>query len=197
MTHTTKAITEFVFAETPLAPAADVILVPGARRQYQMHKAAELYHQGYAPLIVPSGGSNPHLPPHETEWQHLYQTGVDRGVPAGAILCEDRATNTFENARFSREVLDECGIEVRRAILVCKAFHARRALLTYATEFPPDVEFMVCPTLDHRQICRDTWHTNTRHTEIVMGEVAKIGAYFGRHIPTLCARTGATTCTSN
>lgn len=180
MAYPFDCITDFIFVETPLEPA-DVILVPGGSIPQLMERAAELYHQGLAPYILPSGGKNSKL--DTTEWEFLRSIGLKLGVPENAILKEDRASNTFENARFSWLELQSRGIEVKKAILVCKSFHARRALLTYQVEFPRDVEFFVNPVPDRNGTTRDNWFVSERRIELVMTEVTKIGQYFQKHIP--------------
>ena len=44
------------------------------------------------------------------------------------------------------------GLEIDRAILVCKAFHARHAHMTYRAVFPSPVQIMVSPIHDGRDI---------------------------------------------
>lgn len=102
MSYPFDCITNFIFVETEIAPA-DVILIPGANHPQLMEKAASLYQQGFAPYILPSGGYKPHV--GTTEWEFLRNIGIANGVPEEAILKEDQAQNTFENARFSLEVL--------------------------------------------------------------------------------------------
>jgi len=91
-------ITDFVFVETNVEPS-DVILVPGGSHPQLMEKAAELFHKGLAPYILPSGGQSSKL--GKTEWEFLRDVGLSLGVPESAILREDKASNTFENARYS------------------------------------------------------------------------------------------------
>lgn len=180
MPYPFDCITEFIFVETPLEPA-DIILVPGGSVPELMEQAAALYHRGMAPYILPSGGANPKL--QTTEWEFLRRIGMELSVPERAILREDRAKHTFQNAEYSRETLRRHGLRPNKAILCCKAFHARRALLSYRTVFPADVTFLVSPVIDKRNISRDTWFRDGKGIELVMREVEKIGAYFGRHIP--------------
>ncbi|GIP37099.1 hypothetical protein J31TS4_03790 [Paenibacillus sp. J31TS4] len=175
-----RCITDMIFVETDLEPA-DVILVPGGSHPQQMERAAALYHQGMAPWILPSGGSNPKL--GELEWQYLRRIGLDLGVPEEAILKEDEAQNTFDNARNSWKVIEALDLKVMRVILVCKTQHARRALMTYQTVFPREIKFMVSPVMDNRQIGRDNWFLDEDKIKNVMKEVQKIGSYFGAHIP--------------
>ena len=153
-----QAVNDFLFLED--APEqADILFVPGSRWPGNALRAAELYRQGYAPLVLPSGrfakaGNRflgPEEPyqaaypgPFETEWAYLRQVLLEDGVPDSAILREDQATFTWDNARKSRQVTDAAGLDIRRAILCCKGCHARRALLYYQAAFP-GTRFLVCP----------------------------------------------------
>jgi uncharacterized SAM-binding protein YcdF (DUF218 family) len=181
MTAPYDAITDFIFVEGPTDPAAvepaDVILVPGGSAPAQMQRAVALYRAEVAPWVLPSGGVNPRLDRWPTEWAYYQHFAVAAGVPARAILKEDRATNTLENARFSWAVLQARGIPVARAVLVTKAHHARRALLTYQAVFPRGVAFVVSPIVDYRDIRRDTWFRDRRTRHYVFEELRKIGTY--------------------
>lgn len=181
MTQPYDAITDFIFVEGPTDPAAvdpaDVILVPGGSAPAQMQRAVALYRAAVAPWILPSGGANPHLDRCPTEWAYYRHFAVAAGVPKRAILKEDRATNTLENAQYSWAVLQARGIAVARAVLVTKAHHARRALLTYQAVFPPSVAFVVSPIVDYRDIRRDTWFRDRRTRHDVFEELRKIGTY--------------------
>lgn len=172
-------ITDFIFVDTDLQ-RADVILVPGGSHPQPIERAAELYHLGLAPCILPSGGYNAKL--DAVEWDYMCRLAVDRGVPEKAILEEKQASNTFDNARNSWAVLSKLNIEIQKVILVCKAQHSRRALLTYKTVFPEKVHFMVSGVVDGRQISKDNWYLDQGKIDVVMKEVEKIGNYFGRHI---------------
>lgn len=165
--------------ETDIAPA-DVILVPGADHPPLMEKAASLYHQGFAPLILPSGGSKPHT--DITEWEFLRHIGIGKGVPEEAILKEDKAQHTLENARFSLEVLRGKSINPETVMIVCKAGHARRALLSYQAVFPQETEFLVSPVNDRYGITKENWFSSEVGISRVMAEVEKIGKYFGPYI---------------
>lgn len=172
-------ISDFMFFETEINHA-DVILIPGASQSQLMERAAELYHQGVAPVILPSGGSTPHV--ETTEWEFLLNVGLSLGVPSEAILKEDQASNTFENARYSLEVLQQTGIAARTVILVCKNYHARRALLTYQFIFPKDTVFYVAPIVDKTGVTRDNWFLDEDRINYVMNELEKVGKYFRKAI---------------
>jgi uncharacterized SAM-binding protein YcdF (DUF218 family) len=174
-------ISDFIFVED-LPQKADVILIPGGSHPQLMVKAAELYQQGFAPYILPSGGAKPKLPAYESEWEFLEKIALGLDVPEKAILKENKAHNTFENAVFSKEVLLEMNLPVDKAILVCKAYHSRRALLTYQVIFP-ETRFLVAPVIDNRGITKSNWYTRQDFVSVIMGEVRKIGQYFEDKIP--------------
>lgn len=182
-----RAVTEFIFVEDP-PEKADVIFIPGSRKAEHAIRAAELYKAGYAPYVLPSGrytisrGYFLPLPEplcseypgtFETEWHFLRAVLMKHGVPEQAILREDQATYTWENAQLSRDVLQKQGIEAKTAILCCHAFHARRALLYYQAAMP-ETRFVVCPA-QTPGYTRDNWFTTEKGRNRVLGEVARLG----------------------
>ena len=102
-----------------------------------------------------------------------------------AISREDKALHTFDNASLSWQVVQENNIVIKKAILVCKAHHARRALLTYQTAFSFEVEYIVCPVIDDRDVRKDNWFLDDAKIEMVMSEVVKVGQYFSKHFSNL------------
>lgn len=172
-------ITEFMFFETEVKPA-DIILIPGGSHPQLMERAANLYHRGLAPYILPSGGVNPNI--KTTEWNFLRNIGVSLGVPEKAILKEDKARNTFQNSKYSWEVIQSEGIKPRRAIIVCKNYHARRVLLTYQIHFSTETTFFLCPVIDKTGITKDNWFLEEKRIKRVMIEVEKIGKYMADYV---------------
>lgn len=185
------AVTQFIFVEDAPQPS-DVILVPGCAEPRHALRAAELYHAGYAPWVLPSGRyakpvghfAGVEAPwreiyngDYETEWAFLRDVLVRAGVPDAAILREDQATYTWENAQCSRDVLARLGIRPRRAILCCKPFHARRALMYYQAAMP-ETAFLCCPA-NFPGCSREDWFLTQTGRDTVLGEVARCGAQVG------------------
>lgn len=73
------------------------------------------------------------------------ERALELGVPSTAVLVEPRARNTGENIRFSREVLEEAGIEVSSVLLISKPYEERRAYAT-ARKLWPEVEIVSAST---------------------------------------------------
>ena len=183
-----RAVTDFIFVEDQ-PEKADVIFIPGSRKVAHAIRAAELYRAGYAPYVLPSGrytisrGYFLELPEplrseypgaFETEWHFLKTVLMKHGVPESAILREDQATYTWENAQLSRKVLEQQGIPVKTAILACHAFHARRALLYYQAAMP-ETRFIVCPA-PTPGYTREDWFLTEKGRARVLGEVQRLGS---------------------
>ncbi|WP_329501472.1 YdcF family protein [Kitasatospora herbaricolor] len=106
--------------------------------------SAQLYRQGFAPLVVFSGANSPTTSGRfpRGEAVHYREHAMMLGVPSSAILLEPRATNTAENLSLSREVLAAAEVPVSSVLLVSKPYEQRRSFAT-ARKIWPDVE-IVC-----------------------------------------------------
>lgn len=93
-----------------------------------------------------------------------------------AIYGEDKSGHTRDNAFLSRKVVDENGLEIKTAIIVCKAFHARCCLMLYQMAFP-DTKFYVCPVVC-MGITKDNWYKSEQGIDRVLGELARCGNQF-------------------
>lgn len=113
---------------------------------------------------------------YETEWEFLKEVLVKNGVPMENILREDQATFTYENAIYSRQVTDSRNMKIEKAILCCKAYHARRCLMYYQLLYP-DTEFFVVP-VDADGITRENWLEGEEGINAVTGEVSRIVKQF-------------------
>jgi|LGVE01.1.fsa_nt_gb uncharacterized SAM-binding protein YcdF (DUF218 family) len=179
-----ESITDFIFVNDPIEKA-DVILIPGGSHLELINKAVELYKQGYANYILPSGGFNKKIPDYESEYEFLREEAIKQGIPDRVILKENKAAHTFDNAQFSYEVCLRNNIEMKKVILVCKNFHSRRAYITYKLNFPRETQIIVQSIVDGNGITRDNWIESDTKRKVVMGEVLKIGKYFSDHIESL------------
>ena len=93
------------------------------------------------------------------------------GVPDDAIIIEDRAQFTYQNATFTKRKLKAAEIKVEKAILVCKAFHARRAYTYYKNAFP-DADISVTPVAGFG-ISAENWYKTERGRARVAGELCR------------------------
>lgn len=169
-------ISEFMFIEDEI-DHADIIMIPGSSRKELIMKAAELYKQGKARYILISGGRNKKLKKDQTEAEYLRDEAIRIGVPSSSIIVENKASNTYENAKLSYEMCVERNISCNKIILVCKNYHARRAYITYLFVFPSGTEFIIQPVLDGENITKDNWTLDEKKKLKVFNELEKVGKY--------------------
>jgi uncharacterized SAM-binding protein YcdF (DUF218 family) len=117
---------------------ADVILVLCSHDLRVAQRGAELFLEGWAPLLMFSGGLGV-ITRHmwsEPEAELFARIAQDMGVPAEQILIENRSSNTGENVLFSRQLLEQRQIEAERFIVVQKPYMERRSFATFKKVWP-------------------------------------------------------------
>lgn len=109
--------------------------------------AARLYREGLAPKIIVSGGRSPGLEKRkdiQTEAQSMAMLLTDLGIPATALILEEEARSTRENASFTKNL-----VKNNRVALVTSAFHMPRSVASFEKEgvnvdaYPTD--FQIAP----------------------------------------------------
>lgn len=182
-------ITKFIFVQHE-PEKADIIFVPGGSYPEPSEKAANLYKKGFAPYVMPSGKysikvgmfqgckskEKIYRGKYETEWDFMQDVLIRNGVDQKDILKENNAEYTYQNAIESRKACDLLNLEIKRAIICCKTFHARRSLMYYQYVFP-QTKFMVCPAKTN-DITSNNWFRTGEGVKNVFGEVERIGSQF-------------------
>src|SRR6185312_15567209 len=102
----------------------DCILALGSHDLRVAERAAELYNEDWAPLVIMSGGLGNFTREAwtEPEADKFAAVAIEQGVPADKILIENRSTNTGENILFTQQLLAENGIHPDSFILVQKPY---------------------------------------------------------------------------
>ena len=118
---------------TDRAEPEDVIIVlgsglnrngtPGPSLRNRSERAAALWHAGYAPMIICSGGYA--RTASRSEASGCAEVLRENGVPESAIILEEQARSTEENAVYSHRIMRERGWET--ALVVSDGYHLLRA----------------------------------------------------------------------
>lgn len=161
--------------------AADVILALGTNDLRVAEFAATLYKRGYGSTLVCSGGSAHHGDLLETPWEkteaEMYAgIAMREGVPADRILLEPRATNTSENIRFSRNLLEERGIRPRNIVVAVKPFMQRRTQATLAVEWPEMPATLASPEMTLEEYFTPELSPE-KIVNIMLGDLQRIWVY--------------------
>jgi uncharacterized SAM-binding protein YcdF (DUF218 family) len=121
-----------VFGITARPKKSDCIIILGCQvrgttlsqfLKARLDKGIELYKNGFAKYIIVSGGQGPGENISEAEAMKLYL--LSNGINEKYIIMEDKSSNTMENLKNSKNVMDE--MEIDSAIVVSNKYHLRRA----------------------------------------------------------------------
>ena len=120
-----------------LAPA-DAILVLCSHDERVAERGAQLFHEGWAPLLIFSGGRGAITAKlwNEPEAERFARIAIELNVPRERILIEPNSTNTGENIRFTRQLLAERRLDPQSFIIVQKPYMERRAYATFRKLWP-------------------------------------------------------------
>ncbi|MFN7138369.1 MAG: YdcF family protein [Limisphaerales bacterium] len=123
---------------------SDCIMVLGSNDTRVAERGAELFLQGWAPLLIFSGnvGALTEGLYGRPEAEHFAELAINMGVPEECILVENRSTNTGENIQFTRELLNRLRFDPASFIVVQKPYMERRAYATFK-QFWPEKRFIV------------------------------------------------------
>jgi uncharacterized SAM-binding protein YcdF (DUF218 family) len=161
---------------------ADAILVLCSHDTVVAERGAQLYLEGWAPLLIFSGGlgSITRRLWREPEADQFARIAEGLGVPRDRILTENRSTNTGENILFTRRLLSERGIDPGNFIVVQKPYMERRSYATFRKLWP-DKELVVTSP----RVSLDDYLTRFSHetlspedvVSIMVGDLQRIRVY--------------------
>lgn len=128
---------------------ADVILVLCSHDTVVAERGARLFLDGWAPLLVFSGGLGSITGQlwREPEADQFAKIAVGLGVPREKILTENRSTNTGENVLFTKQLLAERQLDPQTFIIVQKPYMERRSYATFKKAWPEKDVIVTSPKL--------------------------------------------------
>jgi uncharacterized SAM-binding protein YcdF (DUF218 family) len=136
---------------------SDCILALGSHDLRVADRAAELYLEGWAPILILSGGLG-YLTKglwKDPEADLFARIALDKGVPAEAIFIENKSTNTGENIQFSRRLLEEKGLHPQHFLLVQKPYMERRTYATFKKQWPDKDLLVTSPQIAFEDYAND------------------------------------------
>ena len=160
---------------------ADCILVLGSHDTRVAQRGAEIYLQGWAPLILFSGGLGRLTSESWTvsEADLFAQIAMEKGVPASAILIENKSTNTGENILFSQQLLQEKELSPQKFIVVQKPYMERRSYATFKKHWP-DKELVVTSPQIAFEDYANAEIPMEKVINIMVGDLQRIKVYPGK-----------------
>ncbi len=114
---------------------SDVIIVLAGEHGERVKFGSQLYKEGYADTMLLSGGEIVNFPGSKIiTWAGLMKEYAMRlGVPENSILLQKKSRNTYEDALFSYQILENSLPD--SVILVTSPYHSKRAASLFKKVF--------------------------------------------------------------
>jgi uncharacterized SAM-binding protein YcdF (DUF218 family) len=161
---------------------SDAILVLCSHDKAVAETGARLYLEGWAPLLIFSGGlgSITRQLWQEPEADQFAEIAVGMGVPRQDVLIENRSTNTGENVLFTRQLLAERQLDPARFIVVQKPYMERRSYATFRKVWPEKEVLVTSPKVSLDEYLGKYSHealTTDDVISIMVGDLQRIKLY--------------------
>lgn len=157
---------------------ADCILVLGSHDTRVAERAAELYLEGWAPIVIFSGGLGRLTEDiwTESEADLFAKIAIEKGVPREAILIENKSTNTGENILFTQQLLEKNNLHPESFIVVQKPYMERRSFATFKKHWPEKKLIVTSPQIPFENYATDEIPAE-QVINIMAGDLQRIKLY--------------------
>jgi uncharacterized SAM-binding protein YcdF (DUF218 family) len=164
---------------------SDALLVLCSHDERVAERAAQLFLEGWAPLIIFSGGQGAITRRlwNEPEAERFARIASDLSVPRECILVESRSTNTGENIEFTRQLLAEKDLDPKSFIVVQKPYMERRSYATFKKLWPEKPLVVTSPQVSFLDYLAQYAHGSLSADEVIsvmVGDLQKIKLYPAR-----------------
>jgi len=161
---------------------ADAILVLCSHDERVAERGAQLFLEGWAPLIIFSGGHGAITRQlwDEPEAERFARIGMTLGVPREKILVETNSTNTGENVQFTKRLLAERGLDPQKFIVVQKPYMERRSYATFRRYWPEKEVVVTSPQGSFRDYLAEYSNRSLSAADVVgimVGDLQRLKLY--------------------
>jgi len=161
---------------------ADAILVLCSHDERVAERGAQLFLDGWAPLLIFSGGQGVITKTlwNEPEAERFARIAESLHVPRESILVEPHSTNTGENIEFTKRLLLERALNPYKFILVQKPYMERRSFATFRKLWPNKEVLVTSPQVSFRDYLANYSNGNISPADVVsimVGDLQRIKLY--------------------
>ena len=159
----------YLSPQSPLSKADAIVAISGGETQARTEEAVKLYKDKWAPTLIfsgaaldPSGPSNAAAMAKEAE---------AAGVPASAIMLDETAANTRQNASGVADIVNQH--DYKSIILVTSPYHQRRAYIVFRRALGQQF-----PIINHSSVDqtwrRSHWWATASSRALTLAELQKV-----------------------
>ncbi len=153
---------------------ADAIIILEGDALTRIPEGARLYKEGWAPLVVISGGMN--NPPHSIPAREMLPHLLAFDVPKEAVVLDEKSQHTWDQATVLTQWAQERGW--KKMIIVASHYHQYRAFLTFLKAIRESGQHVVLINAPARELpWFDASDPQGRRADLLEGEFERIEAY--------------------
>lgn len=161
---------------------SDVIIGFGSHDLNVAKRCAELFLDGCGDMIIFTGGFGRITKPlwNITEAEKFAEIAINMGIPKNKIIIENKASNTGENIKYTKETLRDLNLSPTSFIMVDKPYRERRTFATLKKQWP-EIDFNITsPQYTYEEYCNFYSQGEISKNEfisIMVGDLQRIDLY--------------------
>lgn len=160
----------------------DCILGMGCHDLHIPERCAELYREGYSDIVIFTGGLGKitkriwNIP----EAEKFSEVARNSGVPKEKILLENKSTNTGDNFRFTKDLIETNKLNINSFLVVCKPYMQRRCYAAFKAIIPDKKCIITSPNITFEKYFDEYENSIVSKDEIIntlVGDLQRIKIY--------------------
>ena len=155
----------------------DAIFILGSNDIRVADRAAELYQNKFASVIICSGGNGKDSSFLKTEAEVFSERLIYLGIPKSHIILESRATNTGENILYTKKIILEKNLDIKSFILVQKPYMERRTYASFKKQWPEPEIIVTSPQISFEDYSNENEEFKYKWIEVMVGDLQRIIEY--------------------
>jgi uncharacterized SAM-binding protein YcdF (DUF218 family) len=172
-----KILWDYNLMHHSLSPS-EAIIALGSMDTRVAERAADIWHDKLAPIVVVSGGfgrltGDDRSEPEAAKFKRAI---LQKKVPESAIIVEDKSTNMEDNFRFSMVLLEDIKPTLSSAIVVTKPYTEKRAYATFKKIYPNIEVSLTSPLISYEEYPHGEI-TKELMLSILVGDTQRIKLY--------------------
>ena len=154
----------------------DCIIGLGCEDIHIAETVVDLYYKKYGGKIIFSGGLGKVTKNiwNQPEANKFTEYAIKRGVPKENIYIENKSTNTGDNFRFIKQLIEKEKLNIKSCIVVCKPYAEKRVEATIKKIIPECKAIITSQNIDFEEYCKQYENEIGNSEEVVEDLVGSV-----------------------
>lgn len=161
------SIGNFLSPQDNLEKSDVIVVISGGDTTERTAEGVKVFKDGWAPYMLFSGAAKSGS---VSNAKSMKSYALKKGVPSEKILIEEKATSTYENALFSKNIIEKNNF--KKIILVTSPYHQCRASMNFKYVLGKNYKVLNHSSLDSNW-SKSTWY-KTGNINISFEELSRV-----------------------